>query len=97
MTTAGIPASAADSGLTVHTLTVNDSASPLGLDLDSIRFGWKLKSDGKNKAQSAYRIVVREGASTVWDSGKVESNLQYGVPYGGGALKEPIYDGPFHR
>lgn len=88
VTTSGIPVSAAESGLTVHTLTVNDSASPLGLDLDSIRFGWKLKSDGKNKAQSAYRIVVREGASTVWDSGKVESNLQYGVPYGGSALKE---------
>ena len=29
VTTSGIPVSAAESGLTVHTLTVNDSASPL--------------------------------------------------------------------
>ena len=74
--------------LAVTSMTVNDSAEPLGLDVDNIRFGWKLTSNERGTAQASYRIVVSEGDSVVWDSGRTESDSTYGIVYGGEPLEE---------
>ncbi|MCL2165467.1 MAG: glycoside hydrolase family 78 protein, partial [Oscillospiraceae bacterium] len=67
-------------------LTVNYRENPLGIETDNLRFGWIMDSNVIGIAQSAYQIVVNEGAangSVVWDSGTVNSGLSVAVPFGG--------------
>ncbi|HEY7440052.1 MAG TPA: family 78 glycoside hydrolase catalytic domain [Acidimicrobiia bacterium] len=74
------------------TLTVDDLTAPIGLGTNDVFFAWQL--GGSTARQSSYRLVVREQprpgtgghAATVWDSGKVQSEQQAFVPYGGRAL-----------
>ena len=68
-------------------LEVNGSEEPLGIDDGSPVFSWRLASAARGKEQSAYRVVVKEGDVTVWDSGKVAGENNYGVMYDGEALK----------
>lgn len=58
------------------------ASHPVGLDVPSPRFSWKLKSQAEARAQvqTAYRILVAtdpsllgEGKADVWDSKRVES------------------------
>ena len=79
-------------------LTVDGLASPIGLALDDIYFGWHLGDARRGAVQSAYRIVVswmrpagigRSNGSSlpvVWDSGKVKSTQQAFVAYRGPTL-----------
>ncbi|MDA0180182.1 alpha-L-rhamnosidase N-terminal domain-containing protein [Solirubrobacter phytolaccae] len=51
------------------------------------QFGWMPGSDRGNDVQSAYRLTVTKADGTaLWDSGKVASDAQSYVPYGGPAL-----------
>lgn len=59
----------------LYGLTVEKEASVLSAPSRNIRFGWKLLSDEESVFQTAYRIVIKRGESTVYDSGKVESDL----------------------
>ncbi len=75
-------------------LEVNYLREPIGVDDQQPTFSWMLTSDGYDKQQSAYRIVVssaREKAERhqgdVWDSGKVEGEDNYDVVYEGTELK----------
>lgn len=77
-----------DTRFHVESMTVNDDTEPLGLDTDSVRFGWKLSASERGKEQTAYQIVVKEGDTVVWDSGKVESGNTYGIAYEGEDLRE---------
>ena len=73
-------------------LKVNNLAEPIGIDTVPT-FRWVNNMSGYARSQSAYQIIV---ASTVekaaahdgdiWDSGKVESSLNYDIVYGGDAL-----------
>ncbi len=72
-------------------LTVDGMAAPIGLSPSDVQFGWQSPDTRRDATQSAYRIVVtkRDGSSAsvaVWDSGKVLSNQQAFVGYGGAAL-----------
>lgn len=68
-------------------LKTNSLVNPLGIDTLPPLFGWKIETKQENCYQSAYRIVVSEcGGKTVWDSGKVESERQIQIPYGGEPL-----------
>lgn len=49
-------------------------------------FSWKMESAEKNVLQEAYRIVVRTGGQTVWDTGKVLSREQAFIEYTGETL-----------
>ena len=76
----------------VTDLKVNNLVEPLGIDTVPT-FRWINRMSGYARAQSAYRIIVASTAEKaaahdgdVWDSGKVESNLNYDVAYGGNAL-----------
>ncbi|MBQ9428165.1 MAG: family 78 glycoside hydrolase catalytic domain [Clostridia bacterium] len=75
-------------------LKVNNLTEPLGIDTLPT-FRWVNHASGYARAQSAYRIVVASSAETaaahtgdVWDSGRVESGLNYDIAYGGGALAD---------
>lgn len=73
-------------------LKVNNLVEPLGIDTVPT-FRWLNNMPGYARSQSAYRIVVASTAEKaaahdgdIWDSGKVERNLNYDILYGGDAL-----------
>ena len=47
-----------DKRVTVGDLTVEMLENPVGLDERTPRFGWQLRSDLRDVAQTSYRIVV---------------------------------------
>src|ERR1700760_2964334 len=74
----------------VDGLLCENRTNPLGMDVATPRFSWKLVSDKRNEMQSAYRIEVSEKASFgghVWDSGKVKSDSSVFVVYKGQPLQ----------
>lgn len=60
-------------------LKVEYLRNPVVVSTTRPRFSWKVKGAD----QSAYEIVVTDGSKQVWDSGKVVSEQQLFVPYGG--------------
>ncbi len=57
-----------------------------GLNTSTPRFSWSLKSGNTPARQSAYRILLRNGAGIVWDSGKVASAATQLICYDGPTL-----------
>lgn len=69
-----------------HQLTTNGMDAPQGIDPDDVLFAWQVADPRRGAFQSRYQIVVSaaEGSSAVlWDSGKIASNRQAFVRYGG--------------
>ena len=78
--------------LMVKDLTIEHKKNPVGIDITSPRFSWKITGTGVNLLQSAYSIrVATDGkfssAATVWQTGKVESDESVLVEYKGPDLK----------
>jgi len=74
----------------VDGLLCENRTNPLGMDVTTPRFSWKLVSDKRNEMQTAYRIEVSEKANFaghVWDSGKVKSDSSVFVSYKGQPLQ----------
>ncbi|MBR5942283.1 MAG: family 78 glycoside hydrolase catalytic domain [Clostridia bacterium] len=66
--------------LTIHSTTCEYQENALGIDKPNPVIGWKLASDTNGARQTAYRIsVFGENGETVWDSGKVISDRQFGI------------------
>ena len=63
-------------------LLIEYMKNPLGLDEETPRFSWKLKSDNQNVFQTAYHIIV----DGMWDSGKIESGESVYIEYAGKKL-----------
>ncbi len=65
---------ASSARLAVTALTCNFQKG-LAVTEGGVRLGWRMESDVNGDAQTAYRVVVREGVTgrTVHDTGKVES------------------------
>jgi alpha-L-rhamnosidase len=82
------PASAADPALTVGGLQTNARTNPLGISGEAPTFGWKSASTARGVVQSAYEIRVGTSSQgdDAWSSGKVESDQQVDIAYGGTAL-----------
>jgi alpha-L-rhamnosidase len=77
-----------DSSLRPVSLTVERAADPLGVDEPRPLLGWRLAGPGRDRAQTAYQIVVTDDAGgPVWDSGAVASAESVDVPYGGAPLR----------
>lgn len=79
----------------VYDLRVENLTNPLGLDVSSPRFSWKISSDKKNTLQTAYEIIVAssqellsQGKGDLWESGLVSSRQQLWVPYQGKRLSD---------
>ena len=71
----------------VTNLRVENLDKPLGIDTNEPRFSWQITSDKKNVCQTAYQIVVSGDQGELWNSGRVESDQQLWVRYGGSQLK----------
>ncbi len=64
--------------------------NPIGIDVKSPRFSWKLKSDRRNVLQHSYHIEVyakADGTQRIWDSGRVASDRSVHVGYRGPQLE----------
>lgn len=61
--------------------------NPIGIDTESPRFFWILKSDKKATIQEHYQLHVKEDGKIVWDSGIVNSKQSIHVEYDGEGLK----------
>ena len=74
-------------GAKPESLTVGEFFSnPLGMNLENMRFSWKLP-EGRDVKQKAYRVQVSNSADNfdsalIWDSGKVESDQSVFIPFG---------------
>lgn len=53
----------------VYDLRTLKLTNPIGIE-QTPTFSWKLSSD-KTDSQTAYRIIVKSGGKTVWDSDKL--------------------------
>lgn len=67
--------------------------NPLGIDETQPRLSWQLQGTGRDRRQSAYRILVatstdrlKEGAADLWDSGRIASDQSQQVVYAGKPL-----------
>lgn len=80
----------------ISDLTTEYLAAPVGIDTDSIHFGWKMNSSVIGKKQTAYQIQVYRMSddSLVWDSTKVESAQSTGIAYAG---ETPIEEGTAYK
>lgn len=67
----------------VH-LQVEYLNEPIGIDVKQPRFYWNCEGGVK---QTAYQIIAKRGAETIWDSGKVESSSMTHIKYEGKPLK----------
>ena len=63
-----------------------NKVNPINVDTQSPRFSWQIVSDEHDVFQTWYRIVVKNGEQTCWDSGKVESGQTFAVRYEGTPL-----------
>ncbi|MEQ8335985.1 MAG: family 78 glycoside hydrolase catalytic domain [Cyclobacteriaceae bacterium] len=79
-----------DTPLNLSNPRVEYHENPEGIDVEHPRFSWELEGEGRNRSQSAYRIIVastREklelAEGDIWDSGKVRSNKTNQINYEG--------------
>ena len=70
------------------------SANPVGLDIQSPQFSWRIESEKRGIIQSAYRLIVSDSPenlakniANVWDTDSVLSSESTGISYGGTSLK----------
>ncbi|MGX7671461.1 family 78 glycoside hydrolase catalytic domain [Plantactinospora sp. DSM 117369] len=80
--------------MTPYGLTTEQRHEPLGLGESRPRLSWKLTSDRRAAAQTAYRITAAERPTDLddpdrllWDSGRRESADTIGVPWDGPLLR----------
>jgi len=74
--------------VSISWLRVENMEKPMGIDTDKPRFSWIILSDKQNVKQTAYQIIVSTDKGEVWNSGRVESDQQLWVPYGGKKTKK---------
>ena len=78
------------SQVSLQSLTCNHLENPLGIGLEPPFFNWKMASDRKGAAQSAYQIQVAKSNAfddLVWDSGWVDDGLSVHIMYAGDPLE----------
>lgn len=75
--------------LSLRDFRIEYRENPIGIDVASPRFSWKLVSEEKNTMQKSYRITVKNEDDIVWDSGEVTEETSVCVRYAGQSL-EPM-------
>lgn len=79
---AGFSDSGAAGKTQITGLTTEYLSNPIGIDTDSVHFGWQMDSNRIGAKQTAYQVRVfaaDDGEHVVWDSGKVESDKSTGI------------------
>lgn len=72
--------------VSVTALVTEHLKNPVGIDTPVPRLSWALVSTERGQKQTAYEIVAAIDGAPVWDSGKVVSDQQSHVPFGGPRL-----------
>jgi alpha-L-rhamnosidase len=77
---------------TVTDLRCEYRTNPLGIDVRTPRFSWRMETDRHGAKQTAYHILAAsredlldEGQADLWDSGRVDRDQSVQIPYGGPA------------
>jgi len=90
---AAAPSSRKNSSHPSH-LLCEQLSSPLGIDALHPRLSWRVTTDVKGAAQTAYQILVAsskclldENHGDLWDSGVISSNQSTNIAYGGAPLE----------
>ena len=73
--------------VSVSWLRVENMEQPLAIDTNEPRFSWLIKSEKQDVRQTAYQLIISDDKGEVWNSGKVNSDQQLWVRYGGQQLK----------
>ncbi len=85
-----LPAFQPSHAVEVERLRTEAVKNPVGIDVEKPMFSWTMDAgDERGIRQTAYEIsVFADAARTaqVWASGRIESDRQIDVPYGGGRL-----------
>lgn len=86
-------AAASGASLTPYALECEARRNPIGIDRAHPRLSWKLKSDQRGDAQTAYEILVasapeklNQGIGDLWDSGRVVSSETAWISYAGAPM-----------
>jgi len=89
---------AADAPLTPTSLRCEYLENPIGIDVTTPRFSWKVESTANGQSQVAYRLLVASrpdklaaGEGDLMDSGKVESDETLFIEYKGEPLKSRMH------
>lgn len=71
----------------LQNLLTENLTDPVGIDIQQPRFSWQLVSTMRNTTQSAYEIKIISGKTSVWNSGRINSDQSVHVKYGGSKLQ----------
>ncbi|MBM0104761.1 family 78 glycoside hydrolase catalytic domain [Steroidobacter sp. S1-65] len=78
----------------IEDLRVDYVDRPLGTAATAPLLSWKMRSERRGARQVAYRILVARSEAALssvdadlWDSGRVDSDRSFAIPYGGAALR----------
>lgn len=78
--------------LKIYDFEVEYQKNPIGIDVKTPAFSWKLDSTNENVMQKSYQLLVYTGNEKVWDSGIVQSEQSLYVEYQGlELLPQTIY------
>ena len=81
---------ATEHAVSIEKLKVEYAEMPLGIDVEKPRFSWQMvmQNTERGYSQKAYQITVTdEAGQTVWDSGRVSSDLSLNIEYAGAPLQ----------
>lgn len=74
-------------------LRIEQLTNPLGLDIDTPRFSWRILNDQRGTQQTAYQILVAtapdlldKDSADVWNSGLVQADTSIWIDYQGSRL-----------
>lgn len=73
---------AAEAQATLENLTSEYLTNPIGIEADTVRFGWNMSSKRIGARQASYQIKVSSNGRSIWDSGKVEGSQSTGIRCG---------------
>jgi alpha-L-rhamnosidase len=69
------------------------ATNPIGLDIQSPRFSWRIESNQRRLLQTSYQIIVSSSLeefgrnnANIWNSGKINSEISTGISYNGPEL-----------
>jgi alpha-L-rhamnosidase len=84
----------ANSAISPVNLQCENLSNPLGIDISTPVFSWKISSVAKNQKQSAYELIVSDNlndigrnAGNMWTSGKVLTSNTIFIQYAGTPLQ----------
>ncbi|MBQ3085131.1 MAG: family 78 glycoside hydrolase catalytic domain [Clostridia bacterium] len=86
------PVMAETTDWSVTDLQCNALTAPLNVDAQNPTLSWRMEASHRGAKQTAFQVVVKKGETTVWDSGKVESDACSAAYAGETLVSTTAYD-----